>query len=138
MGAWYVDADGDGYGAPGTEMPSCTPVPGRVDNEDDCDDTELTVYLGAVEFCDGKDNDCDGEVDTDAEFGVVSWYRDADGDGYGDPLDAMEGCAGDTGYVDDGGDCDDDDVTRHPGADELCDEIDNDCDDAVDEGDACP
>ena len=46
------------------------------DNDDmtvcagDCDDTDNAVYLGAPEICDGKDNNCDGEMlweDNDAE-----------------------------------------------------------------------
>ena len=41
---------------------------------DDCDDADSDTYPGALESCDGKDNDCDGTVPSDEE--------DADGDGY--------------------------------------------------------
>jgi hypothetical protein len=51
-----TDADHDGY---------CS-----VEEEgEDCDDTRATVYPGAPELCDYKDNDCDGEVDDDFNVG---------------------------------------------------------------------
>lgn len=43
---------------------------------DDCDDADPTVYEGAEELCDGKDNNCDGNTDEVAPF----WYVDCDGD----------------------------------------------------------
>jgi hypothetical protein len=47
----------------------------------DCDDSDLSVYPGAAEVCDGVDNNCNGAVD---EGLLDTWYLDADGDGFGD------------------------------------------------------
>ena len=76
------------------------------------------MYPGAPEVCDdGVDNDCDGLVDCeDTEDCMV----DADGDGYYAPP-----C---------GDDCDDGDAGVYPGAPEICDGIDNNCDGVIDEG----
>ena len=51
----YTDVDGDGYG----DMVVAEGVEAGLD----CDDTDPTVYLGAIELEDGIDNDCDGEID---------------------------------------------------------------------------
>jgi alpha-tubulin suppressor-like RCC1 family protein len=69
-------------------------------------------------------------------------YADRDQDGHGDDLTTREGCGLPSGFVATGNDCDDDDASRHPGASELCNAADDDCDDATDEafadlGDAC-
>ena len=65
-----------------------------------------------------------------------AWYQDADGDGYGDPdSEVWDSCDEPaTGLVEDATDCDDADAAIHPDAEELCDELDNDCDGEVDEG----
>ena len=67
--AWFADGDEDGYGDPSGSVSSCTPLPGRVSNGDDCDDDRGDVHPGAYEVCDFIDQDCDGRLD-DAECHV--------------------------------------------------------------------
>lgn len=62
------------------------------------------------------------------------YYPDVDNDGYGNSTDSIIANAQPTGYVIKNGDCDDSDSTIHPGALEVCDGKDNDCDGNVDEG----
>ena len=86
----------------------------------DCDDTAADRYPGAPELCDSLDDDCDGST-PDGEF-------DHDGDGYVECLSWTGVIPGMLG----GNDCDDGDLSIHPGAEELCDGIDNDCDGIID------
>jgi hypothetical protein len=76
------------------------------------------------------------DSDTDADTGPTTWYRDVDGDGYGDALVSYEGEEGLDGYVDKPGDCNDNDAEVNPDALEFWgDSVDNDCDGSVDETD---
>ncbi|MFZ5480891.1 MAG: putative metal-binding motif-containing protein, partial [Myxococcota bacterium] len=114
-GAFWTDADGDGWG---TDPASPCPGEGLVENADDCDDADATVSPDAQEVCDGVDQDCDGAVDD----GVLApWFRDADGDGLGDPAVTTEACEAPDGWVADDTDCDD---TRAL-ASETCNELDD-------------
>lgn len=96
---------------------------------EDCDDLNAGVHPEVPERCDGVDNDCDGVVD---EAGGATWYWDGDGDGHGSDDTAQNSCMRPAGAVLLGGDCDDADPSAHPGADELCDGIDQDCDGRID------
>lgn len=77
--AKLIDNDQDGY-APATCAPG-SPYLG-----DDCDDTSPSRHPGAPEMLNQLDDDCDMIVDEDPG---VTCLRDADGDGWGDPNDAL-------------------------------------------------
>jgi len=88
---------------------------------------------------------CGGDTTTtSADSGVedcldpVTWYADADADGYGVDAVTQEGCEQPAGFVGTGGDCDDTDDGIHPGVEEICDGADQDCNGAIDEGTAAP
>ncbi|MFH1465234.1 MAG: MopE-related protein [Pseudomonadota bacterium] len=132
---WSADADGDGYGDPVATVAACTPGSGAVEDATDCDDGDPAVNPGADEVCDGVDDDCDGEIDEPEAADAGTWHPDADGDGWGDPEIALISCARPGGYLADGSDCDDADPAVHPGAPEVCDGYDNDCDGLVDDAD---
>ncbi len=129
---YYPDQDGDGQGDENaTPVSSCAPVGTRVANADDCDDTFALTYLGAPEICDGADNSCEGVIDEGLPQQTA--YEDVDGDGYGDPTTEELNCFVPQGLITTGGDCADDDASINPGADEICDGIDQDCDTEIDE-----
>jgi hypothetical protein len=79
----------------------------------DCDDERITVHPDAVELVDNVDNDCNGEIDEGTS------RADYDGDGFCEAETCVAGV--------DPGDCNDRDAAIFPGAVELLDGIDNDC-----------
>jgi hypothetical protein len=136
VGTWYADVDGDGYGDPASTTLDCELPSGFVADDSDCDDSDASINPSASEACDGVDNDCDGTVDEDDATDAATWYADDDNDGYGDPAVSAVACEAPSGYLADGTDCDDNDDDVHPGATELCNGFDDDCDGTVDEDDA--
>ncbi|MFY1826978.1 putative metal-binding motif-containing protein, partial [Myxococcus fulvus] len=129
--AWYRDADSDGYGNTSVSTQNCRQPSGYVSNASDCNDGSASIRPGASETCDSVDNNCNGSVDE----GVMStWYRDTDGDGYGYSTNTTQACSAPTGYVASSTDCHDGFATVHPGASEVCDYLDNNCNGSVDEG----
>lgn len=136
---WYIDADGDGFGNSLISTTACIAPDGYVADNTDCDDNDADSNPDADEVCDGKDNDCDGLTDTDdpdlPAGASTTWYLDDDEDGYGDPDVSVEACEQPAGYVTDNTDCDDSDADVNPGADEICDAIDNNCNGLIDDAD---
>jgi hypothetical protein len=133
---WYADADADGYGDPGAASQACSAPSGAVADATDCDDGDAAVNPGAAELCNGIDDDCDGGTDEDDALDAGTWYADSDSDGYGDPSATTAACSAPSGAVADATDCDDGDAAVNPGATELCNGIDDDCDGSTDEDDA--
>jgi hypothetical protein len=112
VGFW--DEDGDGYGDPDNFVEGCPLAAGTVGNDLDCDDGDAAIHPDATEvYYDGVDSDCAGGSDYDA---------DADG----------HDVAGT------GDDCDDANPAAWPGAEEVCDGADNDCDGLADPDGVCP
>jgi hypothetical protein len=134
---FYYDGDGDQFGRDGSTALGCQGAPptGYTIDAGDCVDYDETIHPGALEVCDQEDNDCNLEVDENAE--PVALWPDADGDGYygrdervGEP---MLGCVGLEGYAAAEGDCAPNEPSIHPDAEEICNFIDEDCDSDVDE-----
>jgi hypothetical protein len=133
---WYADADSDTYGDPDSTKIECYQPSNYVADDTDCDDTDANTNPGADEYCDGHDDDCDNEIDEDSAVDVKTWYRDGDSDGYGDPNTSDQECTQPSGYVADDTDCNDTKAAINPGASEVCDGIDNNCDNSIDGSDS--
>ena len=114
-----TDADGDGYRL-------C---------DGDCDDGNALRFPSALEVCDLLDNDCNGVTDEDGSPGCTVYYEDKDDDGYGVVGNGPLCLCLPRGYhrAEVEGDCHDGNGTTFPGAYEICDGLDNDCDGVVHE-----
>ena len=131
----YDDIDGDG-------IADCVDPDQDGDgdlNADDCAPLDKSVGPGAVEVCSGKDNDCDGFTDETGATGCAVWWLDGDQDGFGkSPLlggDQLCLCAAKLPYTaTTATDCDDVDANVNPGAVEVCNDADDDCDGQTDAG----
>lgn len=135
---YYLDADSDGVGRPDFTLLGCVgaPPPSYVEAVGDCDDFRKATFPGAAELCNMVDDDCDGLVDEDAV--PVELWPDADGDGYYDARtektgEPKIGCAGLKGFAAEPGDCQPKNASVNPGIQELCNNVDDDCDGDVDE-----
>ncbi len=123
----FEDLDNDGFGtvlisgSPACDGDQESPVPG------DCDDLDDQVFPGATEgVADGVDQDCDG---------MESCIEDVDEDGFGNEAgDVITGslACDQPGEALDTDDCDDTSADTFPGAPELCDGEDNNCDGDID------
>ena len=125
----YVDADGDGVGTTTVSRIVCTPEDDFVSVSGDCGtDPQRSP---------APKKSAMGWTTTALRGGrglLMTVYYDPDGDGYGMALLPMEACVVESGMSATAGDCDETDAAVHPGADEVCDSVDNDCSNEADEG----
>jgi hypothetical protein len=107
---WFLDSDSDDYGNDEMSTSACDQPEGYVEYGGDCDDADERYHPGAEESdcADPEDYNCDGSVG----------YEDNDGDGWA----ACE-------------ECDDSDAEVMPGGDEVCNDVDDDCDGKIDDSD---
>jgi hypothetical protein len=131
---WFGDGDGDGFGRSSNRQSACAAPEGFVSDGTDCNDEAAAAYPGGAEVCDGLDNDCNGQTDEPAASDAATWYGDGDGDGYGVASRTTVACAQPPGFAAQAGDCDDARAIVAPGAEEICDALDNDCNGQTDEG----
>ncbi len=129
---YYADHDEDGYGYTPDQITACTPPLYYTTKSGDCDDNNGKNHPDAVELCDEADNNCDGVIDENLE--IAPQYVDADGDGHGSfsGESVMAKCPP-PGYAPTKDDCDDANPDVHPGATEICNYHDDDCDERIDE-----
>ena len=127
-----LDRDGVGAAASGTAINCAVPL-GYAVLGTDCDDANPLVKPGAIEACNGADDNCNGQID-EGLTSVTTW-PDADKDGYGAANGTpMTGCTGSGNRAPNNLDCNDIDPALHPGATEICNYRDDDCDGQYDEG----
>jgi hypothetical protein len=129
---WFADNDGDGWGDPNNFIMSCTIVEGYLPwpNFHDCDDSNPSVSVGAFYY---RDMDGDGFGDINVRY-YPPWthpYNQYGGDPY-----YLVSCQSPPGYITDYNDCNDANANVHPGAQEICDGLDNDCNGLTDDDDA--
>ena len=103
----------------------------------DCNDFNPSIGTGKPEICNGLDDDCDGEVDTEGSIGCTFLFKDADGDGYGVATDAKCLCGSSGNYKSPiAGDCDDENPDAFPANQEKCNGFDDNCNGVEDEAGA--
>jgi hypothetical protein len=129
---YYQDEDNDGYGKFTAQSCLCGPS-GTFSalQGGDCDDDDNERYPGNIETCDGKDNNCNGQLD---EGVLKTWYVDEDKDSWGATYNQQEKCTKPVGFVAKAGDCNDFNAKINPSQGEACNDIDDDCDGQIDNG----
>ena len=130
---FYLDGDADGVGSASSGYTVACSLPASYSVKDgDCADNDPRIFPGNPEICDGRDNDCDGQVDEGLELATLC--ADADGDGHGVLGRAtVIGCKDAAGFGLCDNDCNDSDPQVFPGAKESCNDKDDNCNKQIDE-----
>ncbi len=131
---YYTDPDGDGYGAADHACLCGKQGTYQVELGGDCAPGDPAISPGAVEVCNGKDDDCKGGTDESGADGCTTYFADSDGDGAGVGASTQCLCSPAGSFTAlTGGDCDDSKASVKPGASEVCDNLDNNCNGKTDE-----
>lgn len=133
LNIYYADSDSDNFGDADNLINSCLDsIPGYISDSTDCDDSNPLIYPGAEEICNYLDDDCDGVIDDNLSY--LHSFEDADADNFGNiEMDSLA-CDIPDGYVIDDTDCDDTNPSIYPGAPEILNGLDDNCDGFIDEG----
>jgi hypothetical protein len=124
---WFQDADKDGFGNNNNTTTACSIPSGYIADNTDCDDYDDDTNPSAAELCNGEDDNCDGNIDEDTAIDAITWFQDADEDGYGDSAIFQTTCETPSGFVADNTDCNDSNLEINPIAYEICNGEDDDC-----------
>ncbi len=127
---YYQDADSDLYGNATVSTLACTQPSGYVSDDTDCNDGNALINPGAIEVCNGVDDNCNTQIDEGVQN---TYYQDWDSDTYGNVSVTTLACSQPSGYVTDDTDCDDSSASIYPGALEVCNGVDDNCNTQIDE-----
>jgi hypothetical protein len=128
---YFADNDGDTYGEMADVILACVTPPGYVESAGDCNDNDPAINPSTSEICNLIDDNCNGFADEGA--GNV-YYLDSDSDGYGDLSISTISCSTPASFVENYSDCDDTNASLNPSAIEICNGIDDNCADGIDNG----
>ncbi len=129
---YYEDFDGDGYGNNLIYINNCTMPTGYVNNNLDCNDENSLINPSMTELCNLIDDNCNGIIDEG--LALFTLFRDLDEDTFGNDTDFITSCLEYiSGFVLDSTDCNDTNALIFPGAEELCNYLDDDCDGITDD-----
>ena len=95
--------------------------------------TDCDARIPAAETCNDVDDNCDGKTDPDGSIGCVTYYQDLDQDGFGMGVGACQCKDPGAGFTKEPGDCNDTNSGAHPGAKEICNGIDDNCNGETDD-----
>lgn len=119
----------------GTVVTSSGSYSNTIPSVNGCDSTQtvnVAITGGSAEICNGLDDDCNGSVDDGLTY--TTYYTDSDNDGYGTgPGTSLCSNPG-VGFAIISGDCDDGNPAISPGATEICNGLDDDCNGSTDDG----
>lgn len=130
---YYEDFDGDGFGNELVYINNCTAPTGYVNNNLDCNDTNNMINPSIAEICNFIDDNCNAIADDG--LALQNFYEDSDADLFGNPDVILLSCLTEvSGYTLENTDCNDTDSNINPLMIELCNNIDDNCNEIIDEG----